>query len=124
VTVFAAPGRPAANAFVAATPLRGDYTSLGSFGNLDYVESTVVPKGPGIESRCLESRSQRGTYFYDYTVKQEGRPEKRLKTIFAVVPDEFSPVLVTFTAQCDVADYEEYGTLLSAIASSFELNKK
>lgn len=31
------------NVFAAFTPLRGDYTSLGSFGNIDYVANTILP---------------------------------------------------------------------------------
>eukprot|EP00965_Chrysotila_dentata_P060723 2011929-Pleurochrysis_carterae.AAC.1 len=32
------------NLFVAFTPIRGDYTSLGSFGNIDFVGSTILPQ--------------------------------------------------------------------------------
>mmetsp|Transcript_31048 Transcript_31048/g.41031 ORF Transcript_31048/g.41031 Transcript_31048/m.41031 type:complete len:236 (-) Transcript_31048:407-1114(-) len=120
VVVFTNPQKPETNAFYAFTPLRGDYTSLGSFGTLDYVESVVLPFGPGVKSKLIESRSGNGMYYYDYTVEVTGKSAKRLKTIWAVVPDN----LMTFTAQCERDDYDEYGSIISMIADSFSLSKK
>ncbi|CAN0297219.1 unnamed protein product, partial [Ectocarpus fasciculatus] len=44
IVVYTSPTTPGANAFVAYTPARGDFTTLGSFGTLDQVSKTVLPE--------------------------------------------------------------------------------
>jgi hypothetical protein len=72
--------------------LAADYTSLGSFGNLDYVATTVLPTcgadrhfcslaNEGIQGELLESASVRGCYVYDYRIEQDRQPTRHLRTL-------------------------------------------
>ena len=76
LVAFADPGDSDSNIFILWTPLAADYTSLGSFGNINYVSSTFLPTcgsdrsactlaADGIEGRLLESVAVRGSYVYD-----------------------------------------------------------
>ena len=67
-------------------------------------------------SLCL---SQSGKYCYDYTIAQEGKPEKRLRSIWSMVP---SQALVTLTVQCDAQDYSKYAGEFDSIVNSFKYN--
>ncbi|KAG5190244.1 hypothetical protein JKP88DRAFT_16489, partial [Tribonema minus] len=96
-----------ANAFIAVTPVRGDFTSLGSFGTADEVSQTLIPNGKGISGEMLNVKSKNSMYYYDYIIAQEGRPEKHLKSVWSVVSGD---ALVTLTAQCDEANYPAYAS--------------
>ena len=105
------------NAFVLFTPVQPDYSGLGSFGTIESVARTVIPDGPGIESNLLDSKTVKGNYFYDYTIKaSEEQPVRHLLTIFAVVP---SQTLVTFSAQTTEANYADKKALLQKTVDSF-----
>ncbi|CAM9948634.1 unnamed protein product [Phaeothamnion confervicola] len=115
--VFADPDDPTTNAFIAYTPIRGDFISLGSFGTVDDVSHTVLPEGEGISSELVRLEAKNRTYIFDYIVRQTGRPDKRIKTRWYVVPGN---QLVTVTAQCDDSKHGgPTGTTLDGIISSF-----
>jgi len=99
------------NVFIAFTPIRPDYSSLGSFGTIDYVASTVIPQcgangrctfanGDAIEGKMLEQTAFKGNYVYDYTIEQKGGPKRHLRSLFSIKADGASSILVTLTAQC------------------------
>jgi hypothetical protein len=66
--------------FFAYTPVRGDFTSLGSFGSVDEVaQTTILPKSElagvdGVESKMLSAESKKQSYFFDYMSKVPGQP--------------------------------------------------
>ena len=67
--------------FFAYTPIRDDFTSLGSFGSVDEVAyATILPKGEiagvqGVESKMLSAESKKSAYYFDYVQTVPGQPE-------------------------------------------------
>eukprot|EP00631_Chrysoreinhardia_giraudii_P003771 CAMPEP_0197423982 /NCGR_PEP_ID=MMETSP1170-20131217/24002_1 /TAXON_ID=54406 /ORGANISM="Sarcinochrysis sp, Strain CCMP770" /LENGTH=210 /DNA_ID=CAMNT_0042951443 /DNA_START=65 /DNA_END=697 /DNA_ORIENTATION=- len=118
LVVYASPDDTDWNVFLLLTPIRGDYTSLGSFGTLDAVQDTIIPRGDGIDAQLISSASKSSTYVYEYTLAVPNQPKRHLKTIFSLVAD----TLVTFNVQAledtytpDVAKISE-SILSTAIA--------
>eukprot|EP00903_Cladosiphon_okamuranus_P019578 g18006.t1 len=114
--VYTSPKTPGTNAFVAYTPARGDFTTLGSFGTLDEVSKTVLPEAEGVSSRMVNSYTSKNSYVYDYIVNQQGRPEKHIKTIWILFPDQGQ--LATITAQCNESDYPAMGKSIDDLIAS------
>lgn len=119
------------NVFIAFTPIRPDYSSLGSFGTIDFVASTVLPqcgdlsygcsfeRGDGIDSKMLEQSAFKGNYVYDYTIQQKGGPKRHLRSLFAVKADGGASVLVTLTAQCLEPKHDAMKATFKAVLESF-----
>ncbi|KAJ8613115.1 hypothetical protein CTAYLR_004796 [Chrysophaeum taylorii] len=108
------------NVFLLITPVRGDYTQLGSFGTLDAVQDTIVPRGPDIQSEVIASSSSAGRYNYEYTVQVPNQPKRHLRTIFTLMSDN----IVTFNAQAREEDYtSDVATVLRDIAATFSTTK-
>eukprot|EP00308_Calcidiscus_leptoporus_P012836 CAMPEP_0119357302 /NCGR_PEP_ID=MMETSP1334-20130426/5718_1 /TAXON_ID=127549 /ORGANISM="Calcidiscus leptoporus, Strain RCC1130" /LENGTH=226 /DNA_ID=CAMNT_0007371511 /DNA_START=25 /DNA_END=705 /DNA_ORIENTATION=- len=118
------------NVFIAYTPIAADYTSLGSFGNIDSVGLTLLPQcsgssctlaADGIQGKMLEEVAQAGAYVFDYSIEQVGQPIRRLRTLFSVQTEVGrGKNLVTLTAQCKQARYEELAPTLRAVIESFK----
>merc|ERR1711935_239982 len=76
--------------FVAYTPTRADFTSLGSFGSVEEVgQSTILPKSEiaakqGIESEMLNSFSKKRAYYFDYTQQTPVQPKTHFQTTFSL----------------------------------------
>ncbi|CAB1100376.1 unnamed protein product [Ectocarpus sp. CCAP 1310/34] len=121
IVVYTSPTTPGANAFVAYTPARGDFTSLGSFGTLDEVSKTVLPQATDVSSRMVESYTYKNSYVYDYIVDQEGRPEKHIKTMWVLFPEQGQ--LATITAQCNESDYAQVGKTIDSLIASVTKKK-
>ena len=114
--------------FIAYTPVRDDFTSLGSFGSVDQVAAqTILPKGSlagqdGVSARMLQAKSERQAYFFDYQQQVPGVPLTHLRTIFALqqgATGGAGAVLVTITAQTPEARYGELQPLLDQIMESY-----
>ena len=80
LVVASDPQDESANVFVAFTPIRPDYSSLGSFGTIDYMAATIIPQcgaygecrfanGDAIEGRMLESAAKGSTYVRHVTAR-------------------------------------------------------
>lgn len=121
LVIWVDPKDPDTNCFVAYTPVRGDYMSLGSFGPVDAVAMTVVPKAPNLKSKLLEAKQLKGNYFFDYTVQSEDQVARHLNTIFAVVPGE---MLVTFTSQTTEERFSDLKPTISKGVDSFAIGGK
>ena len=111
------------------TPVRADFTSLGSFGSVDEVaQATILPKSTlagkdEIESKMLSAESKKQAYFFDYTQKVPGQPQTRFRTIFALANGATGgagSVLVSITAQTQEADYETIKPLFDEIIESYK----
>lgn len=121
LVVYASPTDNDFNCFLLLTPIRGDYTSLGSFGTLDSVQDTVIPRGEGIDSQLIKSSSSTGKYTYEYTLGVPDQPKRRLKTVFSLMSD----TIVSFTVQSLEENYTpSVGTTSDGIISTFALNKR
>jgi len=132
LVAFADPGDSDSNIFILWTPLAADYTSLGSFGNINYVSSTFLPTcgsdrsactlaADGIEGRLLESVAVRGSYVYDYVIEQAAQPTRHLRTLVTVALEEGrGKQLVTLTAQCRESKHAELSQMLAKVIDSYK----
>jgi len=119
------------NVFIAYTPIRGDYSSLGSFGTVDYVATTMIPQcnlrsctleSDGIQGKLLESTSLKSSYVYEYTIEQTGSPTRLLRTLVSVeAKDGRGDALVTLTAQCTQDRAAECRPTMKKIIESFKM---
>ena len=118
--LYADPENADTNAFALITPIRGDYTSLGSFGNLETVQATVMPPADDIDYEVIKAEASTGKYIYEYTIAVPDQPKRHLTTIFMVVAD----CIVTFNFQAKASDYTPaVGKLGAQIASTFKTGK-
>lgn len=120
LVVYSDPDNTDINCFVLITPVRGDYTSLGSFGTLDAVQDTVIPKGAGIESDLISSASSAGRYTYEYTISVPEQPKRHLTTVFSLLNDN----IVSFNVQSRETDFSpDVAKTLGSIVNTFAIKK-
>ena len=113
--------------FLAYTPVRDDFTSLGSFGSVEEVaQSTILPKGQimGEEttSKLLSAESKKNAYIFDYSAAVPGQPERHFRSIFTLAQGATGGAganLVTITAQCPESRYSEMKPVFDAIIDSY-----
>ena len=118
--LYADPNNADTNAFALITPVRGDYTSLGSFGSVEVVQDTVMPKAEDITYDVIKSEAQTGKYVYEYIVQVPEQPKRHLTTIFMVVSD----CIVTFNFQAKQEDYNgDVPSLAKSVSASFKTGK-
>ncbi|MCO5589126.1 hypothetical protein L7F22_043092 [Adiantum nelumboides] len=79
---------------VLITSMGPDYTSLGSFGTIDAFAEGVVnsidrsyKKPPGQAAKLVDSKSNRGLYYIEYTVQQ---PREKKRHLLSVVGMRFN----------------------------------
>jgi hypothetical protein len=128
LVIAADPLDPDFNVFFATTPIQADYSSLGSFGNLDYVGTTFLPQCPvglctlerdGIAGQLLSQSSSGGGYTYEYSIQQQGQPSRRLRTLMLIQTEEGrGKNIVTLTAQCKEARAADLAPTLKAVVDS------
>lgn len=113
--------------FIAYTPVRDDFTSLGSFGSVDQVaQTTILPKGSlaGEEtaSEMISAESKKNAYVFDYKAKVPKQPERHFRTIFALAQGATGGaggVLVTLTAQTPETRYVEMKGFFDEMIDSY-----
>jgi len=123
--------------FVAYTPVRDDFTTLGSFGSVDEVaQSTILPKGElaGLDdaSKMLSAVSKNNAYYFDYVATpvvptESGKAmTKTLKpvhfrTIFTLLPLKNSAgmTLVTITLQTTEERYGDVKGVFDDVVNSY-----
>eukprot|EP00522_Entomoneis_paludosa_P013429 CAMPEP_0172461188 /NCGR_PEP_ID=MMETSP1065-20121228/39604_1 /TAXON_ID=265537 /ORGANISM="Amphiprora paludosa, Strain CCMP125" /LENGTH=213 /DNA_ID=CAMNT_0013216431 /DNA_START=24 /DNA_END=665 /DNA_ORIENTATION=+ len=118
VNLWMDPKDPKSLVFIAFTPIRDDFTSLGSFGSVDQVAvQTILPKGQlagvDVDAKMLSAVSAKQSYLFDYlqTVPNV-QPTTHFRTIFTLqqgATGGAGSVLVTVTAQ---TPEERYSTEL------------
>ena len=115
--------------FVAYTPVRDDFTSLGSFGSVESVaDQTILPKGElagveNIESKMVAAVSERQAYFFDYQQRVPNvQPMTHFRTIFTLQPGATGgagSILVTITAQTPEERYAFLKPMFDDMMESF-----
>jgi len=113
--------------FLAYTPVRDDFTSLGSFGSVEEVaQSTILPKGEimgeATTSSMISAESKKNAYFFDYSAKVPGQPERHFRSIFTLAQGATGGAganLVTITVQCPESRYAEMKPTFDAIIESY-----
>ncbi len=117
--------------FLAYTPVRADFTSLGSFGTVDEVaQATILPKGElanvaNVASKMISASSQKQAYFFDYVQTVPPQPETHFRTIFTLANGATGGagnVLVTITAQTPESDYAALRPLFDEVMSTYKYN--
>ncbi|KAL3941681.1 MAG: hypothetical protein SGBAC_003994 [Bacillariaceae sp.] len=115
---------------VVYTPVRADFTSLGSFGTADEVgQATILPKGAiagneGIDAKLLSAESKKAGYYFDYYQEVPGQPKTHFRTIFSLTTGPTAAaggVLVSVTAQTPETDYDSMKPLFEDILNSYTL---
>lgn len=114
--------------FIAYTPVRDDFTSLGSFGSVDQVaQTTILPKGEiagaeGVSATMLSAESKKNCYFFDYKQTVPNQPETHFRTIFTLINGATGGaggVLVTITAQTPESNYAAMKPVFDQIIDSY-----
>ena len=117
--------------FVAYTPIRDDFTSLGSFGSVDTVASqTILPKGgkgslmggeEEIESSMLSAVAKNNAYIFDYVIKTEQIPKTHYRSLWTLAAKNGNAGanLVTLTLQTEEAKYDGVKTVFDDVINSF-----
>ena len=114
--------------FIAYTPVRDDFTSLGSFGSVETVaDQTILPKGElmGVqsESKMFSAVSEKQAYVFDYQQSvPDVQPMTHFRTIFTLQPGATGgagSVLVSITAQTPETRYEALKPMFDDIISSY-----
>lgn len=114
--------------FIAFTPTRDDFTTLGSFGSVDDVaQATILPKAElaakqGIESEMLSAVSKKQSYFFDYVQSIPSQPTTHFRTIFSLATGATGGagnVLVTITAQTPEDSYASMEPLFAKVLDSY-----
>ena len=117
--------------FVAYTPIRDDFTSLGSFGSVDQVASqTILPKGgknslmggdEDVTSSMLSATSVNNAYIFDYIVKAGKVPETHYRSLWTLAnkAGNAGSVLVTFTLQIEESKYADMKSTFDDVIGSF-----
>lgn len=117
--------------FIAFTPIRDDFTSLGSFGSVDQVAAqTILPKGNiagvDVQSEMLSAVSKNQAYYFDYVQQvPDVAPQTHFRTIFTLqqgATGGAGAVLVTITAQTPEERYSQGGmkALFDTIINSYK----
>ena len=126
------PMDPEFNLYIIFSPIAGDYTSLGSFGTIDYVAGTVIPEcnkatcsiaaGDPVEGKMLGQETVKGNYVYDYTIQQVNQPTRRLRSVWTVLKSDktASSRLIALTAQCLDSKYKDYEPTMKAVIASYK----
>lgn len=124
IPIVASKERPSTNAFLSITPIRGDFGSLGSFGNPGDVLVTLVPPPgtPGVKSEVLSSVSTGSTYEFDYILRFDTGVSRHLRTAVGLThASNGSDFLITLTCQALEADYSSSSAQLESILKSLKL---
>lgn len=115
--------------FIAYTPTRDDFTSLGSFGSVDEVAmATILPKAEiaakqGIESEMLTAVAKKKAYFFDYVQETPVQPKTHFRTIFSLAQGATGgagSLLVSITVQTPESEYASMEPLFAKILDSYE----
>ena len=85
--------------------------------------ASLVVAGTGVNSTMVSSAAANNNYYYTYTVSQPGEPERRLYSVFSLMPTAQGAAgmnLVSITGQCFEDDVARTGGTLEAIIASFK----
>jgi len=129
--LFVSPEDPDSNVFLAYTPMRDDFTSLGSFGSVEEVGlRSILPKGElqgsDVVSEMIGIESKKNSYYYDYTIGIPDGPERHLRSVFTMTSSANkktnAKMLLTFTVQSKSTVYKTSSA--NSIIDSFSIKVK
>jgi PsbP len=140
INLWTDPNDPATLLFIAYTPVRDDFTSLGSFGSVDQVAAqTILPKGElmgdgrdkdVLDAKMLSATADKQAYFFDYRHAAKNKmPLTHFRTIFTLqqgATGGAGAVLVTITAQTPELRYvgeENLQSMFDQVIDSYGKSK-
>lgn len=133
INMWTDPNDPSTLLFIAYTPVRADYTSLGSFGSVDQVaEQTILPKGAlmgevDVDAKMLSATADKQAYFFDYRQATPKLPLTHFRAIFTLQQGATTggagAVLVTVTAQTPETRYGELQSMFDQVIDSYGKSK-
>jgi PsbP len=132
INLWTDPIDPSTLLFIAYTPVRDDFTSLGSFGSVDEVaERTILPKGElmgeaDVNAKMLSATSDKQAYFFDYRQATPKLPLTHFRTIFTLqqgATGGAGAILVTVTAQTPETRYGELQSMFDQVIDSYGKSK-
>jgi hypothetical protein len=130
IIVWTDPTDASTAVFIAYTPVRDDFTSLGSFGSVDQVAAqTVLPKGKLMdensenESKLISAVSAKQAYIFDYVQKiGSTQPQTHYRAIFTLQQGGTGgagAVLVTISLQTPEERYNSVKPLFDKMIDSY-----
>lgn len=127
VTAFYPANDTSVSVNVLITGVGPDFTSLGSFGDVDTFAETVVnsldrswKRPPGQAAKLVDSKSSKGLYYIEYTVQQPGEKKRHLVSVVGMRFNGWYNRLYTVTGQYWEEDKAKYGPLLNKVVGSFK----
>ena len=132
INVWTDPKDPTTLLFVAYTPVRDDFTSLGSFGSVDQVANqSILPKGQmagqDVQATLIQAVAAKQAYLFDYKqMVPNVQPETHYRVIFSLQPGATGgagAMLVTITCQTPEERYQELKPTLDSIIDSYAVKK-
>jgi PsbP len=120
VTVFVADDDKDSNISMVQTPIQGDFQKLTSFGTVDTVLETVVPKAvPGNKVIKVEKSPKNNAYIIEYLLKPSGSaPLRHLITVFSLQPGLY---LCTATVQATEEHWPAKEKMFREVIDSYKL---
>lgn len=127
VTAFFPADDISANVNIVITGVGADYTSLGSFGNIDSFSENLIngldrswKKPAGQAARLVSFKSSNGLYYVEYTIQQPGERKRHLVSVVGMRFNGWYNRLYTVTGQYWEDDKAKYGPLLEKVVDSFK----
>eukprot|EP00250_Pteridium_aquilinum_P004184 c14413_g1_i1 orf=413-1150(-) len=127
VTAFFPADDTSVNVNILITGIGADYTSLGSFGTIDAFAETLVngldrswKKPAGQAAKLVNSKSNKGLYYVEYTVQQPGEKKRHLVSVIGMRFNGWYNRLYTVTGQYWEDDKAKYGPVLEKVVDSFK----
>ncbi|CAN8074044.1 unnamed protein product [Agarophyton chilense] len=119
-TVFVNDEDGDSNINMVVTPVSGDFRKLTSFGTVDNVLQTIIPKsGKDIEGSLIgyEDAPDKNAYVFEYTITSQG-VKRHLLTLFSLQPGKY---LLTLTGQAKEDNWKANEPVMRAVIDSYKL---
>lgn len=121
-TVYLCEDDKDSNINMVVTPVPGDFQKLTSFGSLDNILGTMIPRGQkDVDGKVISTRTdtEKNAYVVEYTITSNG-VQRHLLTVFSLQPGRY---LLTLTGQAKEDNWAARAATLKAVADSFVLTK-
>ncbi|PWA79718.1 psbP family [Artemisia annua] len=128
VTAFYPSEASNSNVSIVITGLGADFTKLESFGKVDAFAENLVSgldrswqRPPGVSAKLIDSKSTKGMYYLEYTLKNPGESERHLVSVLGIANNGWYNRLYTLTGQYMDDESEKYRSKIEKAVASFKL---
>ncbi|XP_071710242.1 psbP domain-containing protein 3, chloroplastic [Rutidosis leptorrhynchoides] len=128
VTAFYPSEASNSNVSLVITGLGADFTKLESFGKVDSFAENLVSgldrswqRPPGVSAKLIDSKSTKGMYYIEYTLKNPGEIERHLVSVLGIANNGWYNRLYTLTGQYMDDESEKYRSKIEKAVASFKL---